>query len=494
MILAHVLLPIADITLSDEVGTIEVSSLTLDSRQVTPGALFFAINGACVNGAAFIDDAITQGAVAVLVQGQTLSVDTRVHRERSIPVITVVYLNRFVSEIASHFYSHPSLGMPIIGITGTNGKTTCSYLYAQLAQPCAMLGTLGYGVIGEGKTNLTETGLTTPDAIRTQAIIRELKDSHASQLVMEVSSHALDQFRVLGVDINTAIFTNLTHDHLDYHGTLENYQAAKARLFQYMSVAKAVINYDDAFGKILAHKSTKKQSLITYSLSNPQADFYLSQLSYHSSGSQATLHSPFGDHVIKSPLLGEFNWYNLLAVLATCITSSAELSKIAQAVTTLEPVVGRMEVVSTSPVPVVIDYAHTPDALKNALNALRLHFDQQIICVFGCGGARDRSKRSLMGSVAVQHADQVIVTSDNPRNEMPEDIINDITYGLTGNISIEVDRAIAIEQAITLANPGDIVLIAGKGHEQFQWVNDRKIPFSDHQCAIQALDNRRCVS
>ncbi len=490
MNLSVMLSPIQDLHLSKAEAQIDVLSMTLDSRKVAPGAMFVALKGACDDGARYIDQAIKNGAAVVLRHDDEM----KVHYQNDVPVISIVYLNRYLSEIASVFYDHPSRKMNIIGITGTNGKTTCSYLYAQLAAPCAVLGTLGYAIVDGGEPQFTSTGLTTPDAITTQEVLAHLAKQGVKKLAMEVSSHALAQFRVLGVEINTAVFTNLTHDHLDYHGTFEHYQASKARLFDFHSVARVVINYDDVFGKVLTHRLTKKQLLLTYSLKNPQTDFYLSEVSYHQAGSRAILHTPFGNVTVDSPLIGEFNWHNILAVVATYVNSSSDLDKVVRQLKTIKPITGRMELVASQPVQVVIDYAHTSDALIKALKAIKKHFLGKLWCVFGCGGGRDKSKRVPMAEAASQYADFAIVTSDNPRDEQPQAIIDDVIKGMSGEYCVEIDRQKAIEYAILQAADNDIVLVAGKGHEQYQLIGDQKIPFSDHQCVNDAIAKRLGVS
>ena len=470
---------------------VSISGLALDSRQVVAGDLFIAVKGTQANGMQYITQAVNNGAVAVLVEQGALA------PECAVPVIVVPQLSEYVSDIAGVFYAQPSQQVPITAITGTNGKTTCSQLLAKLFElldePAGFIGTLGYGLSGSkvGKQP-TDTGLTTPDAISVQRILAELKETGAKRIAMEVSSHSLVQRRVAGLKINTAVFTNLTRDHLDYHGDLNRYAAAKARLFAMAGLKSAVINLDDSVGRLILANLDSLVNGISYSVENHSADIYCERISISASGIDAEVVTPWGRGHLQSSLLGKFNLANLLAVIGAAGMQGFALDKILQAAAALTAVTGRMELVDSSAQPaVVIDYAHTPDALEKALQALRGHCRGKLWVVFGCGGDRDIGKRAEMGKVADHRADKIIVTSDNPRSESPQKIINQVLLGITRDVSAVVDRRDAIRTAIVDAQPEDVILIAGKGHEDYQILGADRLPFSDRAEARLALRSRQ---
>ncbi len=476
--------------LSEDLARLMATGLCLDSRNVRPGDLFLAIPGAVVDGRDFIQGALQAGAVAVLAEAEGLNVS-------SDRVISVLGLNRQLSEIAGRFYDEPSEKMMLIGITGTNGKTTCSQLLAQLfslaGYPAGVIGTLGCGIYRDGTVNLTETGMTTPDAVTLQALLAEYAGAGVERLAMEVSSHSLDQSRVAALHITTAVFTNLSRDHLDYHGSLVNYAQAKMRLFAMADLQHAVINVDDPVGAEIAMKLPASVELISYSLGNHGADVTAEQIELTADGIRAQVKTPWGAGQLVSSLLGRFNLENLLAVVSVACAQGLALETVLQLVPRLQAVAGRMEKVIGIPGPgVVIDYAHTPDALEKALLTLREHCDGELWCVFGCGGDRDRGKRPLMGEIASRLADRTVVTSDNPRGENPAAIIEEILAGVSGESALDVieDRAQAIRNAVWEAAENDLVLIAGKGHEAYQLVGAQRLPFSDIGEARLALRQR----
>ena len=484
---------------------VDITGIALDSRQVEAGDLFIAIKGAEADGSAFIPQAVERGAVAILAEkGQTI--DSSVNG--GIPVIGIENLSKYVSDIAGIFYDHPSRQMALTAITGTNGKTTCSRLYAELVEklsssPAAFIGTLGYGMAGSQAgtdiPTLGETGLTTPDAVAMQRILAELESRGARTAALEVSSHSLVQRRVAGLHIDTAVFTNLSRDHLDYHGDLASYAAAKSRLFAMTGLKNAIINIDDSVGRMILEKLDPQIRAITYSMEGQDtgrtADIDCRTIGLSPEGLRAAIHTPWGDGELRSPLLGKFNLANLLAVIGAAIAQGFALADILQVVPDLRAVPGRMELVdANSALSVVVDYAHTPDALEKALQALRVHCQGELWAVFGCGGDRDIGKRAEMGSIAQTCADQVIITSDNPRSEDPQQIIDHIIQGTSREVVVEPDRRAAIRQAILEADKNDVVLIAGKGHEDYQILGAQCLPFSDQGEARLALRAREALA
>ena len=504
---------VADFADVDNYPEVSIKGICLDSRQVQPGDLFVAIKGADVDGTAYIPQAVERGAVAVLVEKDlhvAKLVDDLIDSAGiSVPVIAIADLTDYVSDIAGIFYGHPSRAMQIVGITGTNGKTTCSRLLAELLErssdsvqrgDSAFIGTMGYGMVRDtdyrmlhdaqsevAHSGITDTGLTTPDAVAAQRILAELLSKGAKSVAMEVSSHSLVQGRVAGVQIGTGIFTNLSRDHLDYHGDLEAYAAAKARLFAMSTVEYAVINIDDPVGRSILSDLNTQIKAISYSLEDSQADIYCSTIGLSPEGLRASVVTPWGNGEIHSSMLGKFNLYNLLAVIAAAAIQGVNIDDIFRLIPDLRAVPGRMELVGSTEPAVVVDYAHTPDALEKALQALRVHCSGKLWVVFGCGGDRDLGKRAEMGAIAQRCADRVVVTSDNPRTEPPAQIIEHILQGISGETVVESDRRAAIRQAIFAADKNDVILIAGKGHEDYQILGAQRLPFSDQAEARLAL-------
>ncbi|MEH6466291.1 MAG: UDP-N-acetylmuramoyl-L-alanyl-D-glutamate--2,6-diaminopimelate ligase, partial [Porticoccus sp.] len=444
--------------------------------------------------------ALGNGAVAVLAEAEGLN-DLGGLDSLASEVVAIRHLNQKLSGIAGRFYGDPSGLLTLTGITGTNGKTTCSQLLAQvfslLNGPAGVIGTLGHGVVAKGNAEMTATGMTTPDAITVQALLAKYADTGVDHVAMEVSSHSLDQSRVAGVSFHTAIFTNLSRDHLDYHGDLVSYAGAKMQLFAMPGLVNAVINVDDPVGAEIALQLASSVNVFGYSLLNNNAAIYAEDIVLSESGFRALVRTPWGEGEINSSLLGMFNLQNLLAVIGVACLQGASLDDVLEVVPRLQPVPGRMELINVDIGPqVVVDYAHTPDALEKVLATLREHCSGQLWCVFGCGGDRDRGKRPQMGNIASRYADHVVVTNDNPRSEFAERIAADIREGFVNEADEDVtvvtclDRAEAIRVAVGNAGDNDIVLIAGKGHEDYQLLGTERLPFSDQAQARLALRQR----
>lgn len=488
-----------------EAANVLVGNLCLDSRQLNAGDAFVALVGIQVDGRDFIAKAIEQGVAAILVEAdknwQGIAWLSKV------PVIAVENLPEKISAIASRFFAHPSKKIPVIGVTGTNGKTTCSLLAAQLLaglqQKAGVVGTIGYGVVdstsiapvAQQLSLLKSTGLTTPDPIALQRILAELVRGGACSIAIEVSSHSLQQKRVAGIEFAQAIFTNLTQDHLDYHGDMASYGNAKAQLLKAVGLKTAVINLDDDWAKTLLDKAPSAVKVITIS-TRSTADIFARSIELHAAGTRAQIVSPWGEAEINSPLLGEFNLNNLLAVIACVCDQGYSLQQLTPFIERLEPTPGRMQSVTVDQaaqeIQVIVDYAHTPDALENTLDAIHQHKPGRVWTVFGCGGDRDKTKRPLMGRIAERLSDYVIVTNDNPRSEEPSSIAADIVRGMKNpnGCLVIADRAQAIDFAIQQAKAGDIVLIAGKGHEDYQIFATQTLPFSDSKHARISLQRR----
>ncbi|MEO6925946.1 MAG: UDP-N-acetylmuramoyl-L-alanyl-D-glutamate--2,6-diaminopimelate ligase [Rhodanobacter sp.] len=466
-----------------------ISGLTLDSRQVRRGDAFFALRGSHGHGIEFAASAVQRGAQVVLAEAPAPEGVAPL----DVPLLWIERLHDQVGEIAARFHERPSETMRVIGVTGTNGKTSCVQLLAQaltlLGHRAASIGTLGAGLHGQ----LHEGERTTPDAISVQALLAKFRDAEVSHVAMEVSSHALAQGRVNGVDFEFAAFTNLTRDHLDYHGSMEAYGAAKARLFVWPGLQAAVINDDDAFGQQLTAQLPPGVRALRFSMADDSAaEIVASDIVTSADGLAFQLRSPWGVRQIGSHLLGRFNVANLLAVIGCLGALGEPFDRIVKAVAQLQPVNGRMNRLGgLRGLPlVVVDYAHTPDALEQALIALRAHCARKLICVFGCGGERDTGKRPLMGAIAARLADVAIVTDDNPRREDGDEIVAQIVAGMSAAaaMTVERNRAVAIADALALARAGDVVLIAGKGHETYQDGATGKHPFDDLAVAHAALE------
>ncbi len=469
-------------SLSDDV---QVYGLQLDSRKVVPGDLFLALAGEVHDGRTFIEQAVASGAVAVVADAPVGGfVDAL-----PVPLVEVPELAQEVGPIASRFYAEPSRQLPVVGVTGTNGKTTTTRLVAQLARAlgecCGSIGTLGASLDNEVSAAIN----TTPDAVALQGQLAAWHAAGVERVAMEVSSHALVQGRVNGMRFDTAVFTNLSQDHLDYHGSMADYGRAKTRLFARPGLRCSVINADDAYAAQVIAEAHRHSEVVTYSARGAKgADVRVTQLEFDARGARGYLESPWGSSAFASSLAGEFNVANLAAAIACMALGGHSLEAILPLVGQLESVPGRLQSVANERgIQVLVDYAHTPDALKQVLKALRPGVSGELITVFGCGGDRDSGKRSVMGRIACEGSDRVVVTSDNPRSEEPQAIIDDILAGCNGTYSAEVDRARAIAAAIASAVAGDCVLIAGKGHEDYQIIDGQRLHFSDIEQARQAL-------
>jgi UDP-N-acetylmuramoyl-L-alanyl-D-glutamate--2,6-diaminopimelate ligase len=458
-------------------GQLEIAALAYDNRAVVPGSLFFCVPGFTRDGHEFAPDAVARGAAALVVE-RPLGL--------GVPEIRVPSVRAAMGPAAAAFYGDPTAELQTVGVTGTNGKTTTAFLLRALLEAdrrqTGLLGTVRSVVGGEERP----VERTTPEAIDLQRTFREMLDAGDVACSMEVSSHALELHRADAIHFAAAIFTNLTQDHLDFHGTMERYYAAKRRLFEPGRAAHAVVNVDDPYGARLA---AELPDAVTFGVDRA-ATYRARDVRTDLNGSRFTVHGPDGAAVLRSPLRGTFNVYNVLGALAAARLLGVALDVAAGAIETAGHVPGRFEPVDAGQdFAVLVDYAHTPDSLENVLRAARELTDGRLHVVFGCGGDRDRGKRPMMGEIARRLADRVIVTSDNPRSEHPEEIIRQVLEGAGHDVEQNVDRRAAINQAIAEAAPGDVVVIAGKGHEQGQeFAGARKIPFDDVTVAREALE------
>ncbi|WP_305806082.1 UDP-N-acetylmuramoyl-L-alanyl-D-glutamate--2,6-diaminopimelate ligase [Stenotrophomonas sp. YIM B06876] len=470
----------------------QISGLVLDSRAVRPGDAFVAIAGFGAHGLGFVEQAKAAGASVILFEPPAPA-------ELPAPAdaIAVPGLRARMGAMADQFHGQPSRAMTMVGVTGTNGKTSTVQLLAQAWQLLGIssgsIGTLGVGLYGQ----VQPTGFTTPLVLQMHEVLAQLRDGGAQAVAMEVSSHALDQGRVDAVHFDVAVFTNLTRDHLDYHGDMAGYGAAKARLFQRDGLTAAVLNLDDAFGReLLATLAPAVQAIGLSSTGQAGASVRAGNLLLDGQGIGFDLLIEDTRHAVRSPLLGRFNVDNLLAVAGALHALGQPAATIAGVLGRLQPIRGRMNRLGGQGEPVVvIDYAHTPDALEQALRSLHGHRAARLLCVFGCGGERDRGKRPQMAAIAERHADVVFVTDDNPRGENGDLIVADIMAGFAdpAQVHVQRDRARAIGAAIAQARPGDIVLVAGKGHEPYQEIAGIQHPFDDTDVAARALQARRAA-
>tara|TARA_B100001540_G_scaffold295651_1_gene296656 strand:- start:387 stop:1880 length:1494 start_codon:yes stop_codon:yes gene_type:complete len=470
---------------------IKYNNICDDSRYVNKGTVFFAIKGLSSDGCDFIESAINSGACAVVYEPPyDLS-----NIETSIPIIAVDDLKLEIANIVSRHYESSINEMSIIGVTGTNGKTTVSWLihqgFKKIGYKSGYIGTLGYGL-----ENLNLNELTTPSCMKLHKILSEFQNSGVEYVVMEISSHAIDQKRIEGINFNTVIFTNLSRDHIDYHGNMENYGETKAKLFLERQSKIKIININDSFGRSLIERVDEEVISTSIEPINIDKDKFISVTKYETNGSgfDIDLKSSWGTFITHVPLLGTFNIENVIQTIALFLSHGFSMSKIQTIIEGMKAPSGRMESVDMDNnhlLPkVLVDFSHTPDALKLSLQSIRDHYDGKIWCVFGCGGDRDRGKRKMMGNIAERYADYVIVTSDNPRNENPEKIISDILEGISSKVETIVSREEAINFAIMKANKNEIILIAGKGHESYQKIGEETLEFSDHKISKKSLIRR----
>ena len=481
-----------------------VSGVSYDSRRTGEGDLFVAVRGVRHDGSGFIGEALKRGARAVLAESAP-------GNEISVPFVRVSDSRSALARVAANFFDDPSRNLQLIGVTGTNGKTTTTLLLESILKEAGhsvgVIGTLGYRWADQERT----APMTTPESLDLQRFFHEMRQDRVTHLVMEVSSHALALGRVSGCVFRAGLFTNLSQDHLDFHSSMEEYFEAKSLLFSdYLgpesSGSVSVINADDPFGQRLIDQQANY--VWSYSASGRNARVWVKDVELNGSGIRAELATPMGDLGIRSPLLGRLNLYNVLAAATTALALGIPGEVVAEGLRTLSSVDGRLQQVPVPPdraFQVVVDYAHTPDAMEKSLNCLREMTPERLIVVFGCGGDRDRGKRPLMGGIAARLGDLVILTSDNPRSEVPEKILQDVEPGVLAEelpfveprdksrpergYTVEVDRKRAIELALSWARPGDVVFIGGKGHETYQIIGKQVFQFDDRQVVQAYFDN-----
>jgi len=485
-----------ELLLPSDIAGVSVEHIALDNRKVNRGGLFVALIGSRVDGRNYIGGAIKSGVTAVFVQGEKYSTEIR----EGVPLITIPNLGKELGFIAARFYDQPSHKLKVIGVTGTNGKSTCVSLLSQafelLGKKAWQLGTCGYGSLASG---LHETGLTTPDAISCQQILAKACEMGVRVVAMEVSSHAIAQHRIAGIKFAGAGFTNISHDHLDYHKNFAEYRQVKQQFVEHQYPGFAVINQDDDLGAELrgdrdSANCFNDSRLLFFSIKSPTALVYVDNFKADLKGIEGKISGPWGNANFRSSLVGEFNLANLMAVICCLCAAGEDFKQVIKQLPNLQAVEGRLQPVESfseddSAPRVFVDYAHTPDALEKVLLTIKNLTEGKLLVVFGCGGDRDKSKRKVMGQVAATHADNVVLTSDNPRTENPGSIIENIQSGFGGEQAHETfeDRREAIEFAVNQLEKHDSLLVAGKGHEKYQIVGTEKIPFSDYLVARQAL-------
>lgn len=455
----------------------EIDGISYNSKKTQPNDIFICLTGEHVDGHEYAEEAVANGAVVCIVE-RRLTIDT--------PQIVVSSTEEMIAQVSNLFYAEPSTKLNIIGVTGTNGKTTVTHLIQKLyeanEQKCALIGTLGHKFNSEDTYH--DAKHTTPQAPELQELLYNINEKCIDNVVMEVSSHSLVQHRVDYVDFNGAVLTNLTQDHLDFHITMENYFKAKAKLFANLVAGDfAVINIDDNYAEKFIEAISPSVNLYTYGVSS-KADVMAKDINFTGSGASFTCVVKGKEYKTNLAMNGMFSVYNILAAIATALALGFDIEKSIRVLEKISGVAGRFEIVVTKPL-VIVDYAHTPDGLENVLKAAREITPESgnLICIFGCGGDRDATKRPKMGSIAEKYADKVIVTSDNPRSENPQQIITDILAGINkvNNVIVEPDRELAIKEAYKLANANDVVLVAGKGHEDYQILADEVIHFDDRE-------------
>lgn len=471
---------------------IEIDDLVLDSRQVAIHKAFVAVKGHDLDGRDFIPQAISLGAKVILAESDDVASHGALEMREQSVIVQFYQLNSQLSALADHFYQHPSSKLDLVAVTGTNGKTSTVQLITQLhhllGAKAASIGTLGSGIY-QAQSALETTKNTTPDPIVMQHLIANYADSGVTQVAIEASSHALIQDRIKSVQTTTAVFTNLTRDHLDYHGTMSEYARAKRLLLAQPGLQYLVVNFDDPESATWLQYVPDQVQVAICSV-NPKIEYTQKRfkyciardVQYKANGCVVAIDSSWGQTDVELSLLGQFNVANFLAALSVQLMQGASLEQVKLISSQLTPVAGRMEVFrNPDGANIVVDFAHTPDALEQALKACKNHCEGQLFCVFGCGGDRDQGKRSLMGSVAEQHADSIIITNDNSRTEEPAKISKDILAGCTrpDAVQIELDRKLAIQLALSQANRDDLVLVAGKGHENYQIIGQQKLDYDE---------------
>ncbi len=470
-----------------KIANLEVKGITCNSKEVKKDFVFVAIKGSLQDGNCFIQEAIARGACIVVVQGKPAAIKI----PSTVKLIAVKNSRKFFAEACAEFYHHPSQNFKVIGITGTNGKTTVSYLIEAIAKKakygCGVIGTISHRF----KNKVIVAKNTTPGAGELQGYLSKMRSLHVKYCAMEVSSHALDQERVAGINFAHAIFTNLTQDHLDYHKNLEDYFQAKARLFRFLPYTSvAIINNDDKYSRRLKHLTSAK--VITYGIKN-KSIVMARDIKFSIKGSQFTLVAPKIKAKIKTGLVGRHNIYNILAAVAWGVSENLGFKDIKSSVESFKTVPGRLEkVVCDKGYDIFVDYGHTPDALFNVITALRPLVSGKIIVIFGCGGQRDKLKRPKMGRIVTQLADYAIITSDNPRSEDPMRIIRDIRSGISkNNFRVIPDRFKAIQTGLLSAKKDDCLIIAGKGHEDYQILKNKVLYFNDRKAVQECLGSMK---
>lgn len=487
----------------ERVATQMIEGVTSDSRQVKAGTVFVALGGSRTDGHQFLQSASSQGALALVIESDCQNGLTS---PDGVPVIAVKSTYKALAEISAVLQGFPGQQLRLVGVTGTNGKTTVTHLIEQMLEDqgnkVGLIGTLGQKT--SKRKAYDSTGHTTPMATELQEILHEMKQEENAFVVMEVSSHALDQYRVHGCDFEVAVLTNLTQDHLDYHKTMEQYWQAKALLFSRLTLTEdkqrsAVINLDSDYARNFIAVCPQGVTLYTYGIQAPEANVRIENPNYSIAGSSFTVITPVGKAEVKLKLGGQFSVYNALAALASGLALGIPLEACVKSLEKVQGIRGRFEVVSEKPY-VIVDYAHTPDGLENVLNAARVvtPANARLIAVFGCGGDRDATKRPKMGGIAERLADLLVITSDNPRTEDPQQIITDVISGIqrfdSARMIVDADRKQAIHQAIDLAQPDDIIVVAGKGHEDYQILGDRTIHFDDREVVQDYVNQKRQLS
>lgn len=481
---AEKLLSPFNISLTQQQSELEIQSLALDSRKVLSQSLFFAYPGDASDGRQYIQAALDAGAVLVLCEAD--GSDAFIKGLDAEKIVLVDQVRNLVGQVANEFYDRPSKSLQVFGITGTNGKTTCCYLLAQaltkLGLKAAVIGTLGAGRIDD----LQPLNNTTPDAITLHGLLAKFVENDITHVCMEVSSHAIDQARIAGINFFYLGFTNLSHDHLDYHGDMATYAAVKQRLFTEFASELVITNADDELGRQLIEAANAE---FVASYGSSEADVVVEESRAGLTGIELEIDANGLELDLSTPLVGLVNVPNVALVVASLLALSVSVDDIVEIVAQLSPAPGRMELLKNEQSPaVVIDYAHTPDALEKALNSVAAHCEGQLWCVFGCGGDRDASKRAAMGEIASKLADKVIITNDNPRTESAQKIADEILSGITQASNIILDRAEAISKAIKTAASNDWILLAGKGHESYQELNGKRLHFSDREQVLKAIE------
>lgn len=472
---------------SIEAPAIPLKDLHMDSRLIQPGSLFLAVKGHDLDGRQFIAQAVERGAVAVIYDNP----DDFLPPAVTVPCIPMPLLSEKISQLAGLFYHQPSHALKLVGVTGTNGKSTTTHLIANWAEllgcRSGLMGTLGNGLFGE----LSVTENTTGSPVSIQQTLDHFVQAGAHIAAMEISSHGLDQYRVSALSLAAAVFTNLSRDHLDYHRTMEAYAAAKYKIFRMAKPETCILNADDATARGWLKRMPHAVVFSCAPVTRPTGRYvYASDIQYHPKGVSFTVHSSWGTGSISSPLLGAFNVSNLLAALSTMLVLGHDLAALCDTASRLRPVTGRMECFGQQHQPtVVVDYAHTPDGLEKALQACRQHCHGKLFCLVGCGGDRDTGKRPQMASIAERLADHVILTDDNPRTEDPAAIMADMLAGLQhpDDVLVEHSRPVALDAALRQAQAGDVILMAGKGHEDYQIIGKEKHHYSDRETVMQRL-------